>query len=235
MRIKKFGHRVSLMTVVAMTINYITIPTRTNAGFVEITKGLPILSTPKDIDKPTKTPKLSLDFEIASGDAIVSDNVQNKILYQGGAPLAEGGFSYEGVTLTADERRYIANVVEHEVGGCPDSFDYNPEHCPKMNVACSVLNRYVTDYWEFPSTIQEVILQRYAYSGISAYWNRTDYASEDSYKAVDMVLEAGDITGGCYWFRNKAITGWNAFFDGASTITWMFQDSAGHEYYKLKG
>ena len=58
MRIKKLGQKISLITVVVMTINYITIPTLTNAGFVEITKGLPILSTPKDFDKPTKTPKL---------------------------------------------------------------------------------------------------------------------------------------------------------------------------------
>ena len=235
MRTKRIGQLVAAMTAAVMLSNYTLAPTLgVSAGYVEITGGLPNLPTPKSIEKPTQTPKLSLDFEVASGEATVSDDVQNKSLYQGGSSQMSGGFSYEGVTITADERRYIANVVEHEVGSYSDSFDCNPEHCPKMNVACSVLNRYVTDYWEFPTTIQEVILQRNAYTGISAFWNRTDYASADSYKAVDMALEVGDITGGCFWFRNKAITGWNAFFDGATTITWMFQDSAGHEYYKLK-
>ncbi len=204
-----------------------------NASYITITGGLPTLPTPASVEKPTQTPKLSLDFSVVTGDSTVSDEEQNREIYRGSGGIT-GGISYEGITITEDERRYIANVVQHEVGSYTDAFDGNPENCPRINVACSVLNRYATDYWEFPNSIKEVILQRNAYTGISSYWDRTGYADDASFRAVDYALENGDITGGCYWFRNKAITGYNSFFDGASTITWMFQDSAGHEYYKLK-
>lgn len=234
MRTKSLKQVVAIAIAASCYVNYIAYPLETKAATSIIVDGLPKLPTPSSVDKPTKTSKLSLDFSISSENVTISDEQQNVSLYQGSASSIEGGFSYAGVTLSEDERRYIANVVEHEVGGCSDQLNSDPKVCPRVNVACSVLNRFVTDYWEFPSSIEEVILQSNAYENIGPYWNRTDYATPESYAAVDYALANGDITGGCYWFRNPVITGWNSFFDEADTITWMFMDSAGHEYYKLK-
>lgn len=236
--VKSVKHRLyvrmmSSILAVSCSVNCLHSTIGVDAATVTIVDGLPTLNTPRSLDTPTQTPKLSLDFSVVSKNNTVSDEENNLEIYRGSSTLT-GGISYEGVTITADERRWIANVVQHEVGSYKDSFDGNPNNCPRINVACSVLNRYATDYWEFPNSIKEVILQPHAYTGISGFWDRTGYADEDSFKAVDYALENGDITGGCYWFRNKAITGYNSFFDGATTIKWMFQDSAGHEYYKLK-
>ena len=211
-----------------------------NASTVIVKSGLPTFSARTPVYSFDRTPTLSLDFTIKSADVVVGneanqDSIVNGGTYTGNASKVEGGYSYENVKLTADERRYIANTVQHEVGSYADTLDGNNLTCPSINVACVILNRYVSGYWEFPTTVQEVITQPYAFTGISGYWDRTDYASDTSYKAVDMALQLGDITGGCFWFRNKSITGWNDFFDGASTITLMFKDSAGHEFYKLKG
>lgn len=234
MEVKRITQRISILVATMYTMTCVSFPFSTHAATVSISKGLPTLSTPSGIEKPSQTPKLSLDFSVATKNAVVSDEEQNSNLHRGSSSAIAGGISYANITITNDERRYIANVVQHEVGSYKDAFDGNPKNCPRINVACSVLNRYATDYWEFPNSVKEVILQPNAYTGIGGFWNRTDYADENSYKAVDYALEHGDITGGCYWFRNKAITGYNSFFDGATTIQWMFQDSAGHEYYKLR-
>lgn len=196
--------------------------------------GLPSFTRKAIVNSPTKTPRLSLDFEIKNSNPL--DTAPNAQSNNGSIQLEQmtgGVYSYSTVELTPEERRYIANTIMHEVGSYPDPLTGIKEDCPKMNVACVILNRYVSGYWEFPTTIQGIITQSGAFSGISTYWNRTDYATNECYDAIDAVLQTGDITGESWWFRNPSITGYNSFFDG-NTITYMYGDYAGHAFYKIK-
>lgn len=231
--------RVVFSSIIGISIlcgNVLTI--ESSAESKTITSGLPSYS----IDEPditySRTPTLSLDYTVITDTALADDDQLKESSggsLTGSASKVEGGFSYEGVTITADERRWIANTVQHECGSYSSVLEADPLNSPHINVACVILNRYVANRpQDFPSTIKEIITQSGAFSGISGYWDRTDYASEEVYAAVDKALEYGDITGGALWFANLSIAP-GAWAATASTTSWLFKDSAGHDFWKLKG
>ena len=70
-------------------------------------------------------------------------------------------------TLTAEEINLIERLVESELTGYSQELYYG-----KLAIANVILNRYRTDYWEFPDTIKEVVYQKNQFT--SAFNGRID-------------------------------------------------------------
>lgn len=82
--------------------------------------------------------------------------------------------------LTAEEIDLIERVVECEVRG-NDIKDYEA----KLAVANVILNRYHSDYWEFPDTIEEIIFQKNQFTPASSDIFYTIEVSDVTKKAVE--------------------------------------------------
>jgi len=230
--LKCSGTIVATLLTFSLALNY-------NTTSAIIMGGLPSLETINDFGAPTITPVRTMDFtpNVQQNSASEEESSGGTIQGTGVGGADNGGFDFSTITLTEDERRYIANTVMHEVGSCQplteSEYYGNRDYTPRCNVACCILIRYLAkeDTFGKINTIQGIITQPYAFSGISGYWNRTGYADEECFKAVDYVLAHGNQIGKCYWFRNKDITGWNSFFDGGS-VKFVFVDSGPHSYYE---
>jgi N-acetylmuramoyl-L-alanine amidase len=83
-------------------------------------------------------------------------------------------------SLTPREIELIERVVECEVRG-NDMKDYEA----KLAVANVILNRYHSDYWEFPDTIEEIIFQKNQFTPASSNIFYTIEISDVTKRAVE--------------------------------------------------
>ncbi|MBE0465746.1 MAG: cell wall hydrolase [Candidatus Desulforudis sp.] len=102
-------------------------------------------------------------------------------------------------TLTADEVRLVARVVEGEAA--------NEPYQGKMAVAAVVLNR--VEHNDFPDSVHDVVFQPRAFCVVAnGLVNRTP--SSESFRAVHAAVAGKDPTGGAlyFWNPNKRVNSW---------------------------
>ena len=195
-----------------------------------VIQGLPTPDYYEDVQEANTKTVRSLDFKIQSNTVVQQTAAQEAA----STAQSTGAGTYSGVSLSADDRRYLANTVMNEVGGAgPDSYDGNPKTSPHCNVACCILNRMISTRNDFKTvnTIKEVILQKNQFSNISRAWNQPEgWATDECYKAVDYVLEHGDITGGALFFMTPAAA-------AKSSQSWVWKNEflffdGEHNYWK---
>ena len=101
---------------------------------------------------------------------------------------------------------------------CVETETYQQDLASKINVACVIFNRY--ENGNFAKTITGIVT---GYKQFAYY--RTEI-SESTIEAVEKAWEYGDTTNGALYFHSNPKTD---TFNGASFI---FQDQAGHNFYK---
>ena len=126
---------------------------------------------------------------------------QNENTYSSKEP--DGIYYLEPITnLTAEEINLIERLVECEVGDNPllQEQGYNLYYA-NLAVANVVLNRYRTDYWEFPDTIEGVIFQEKQFTPVGSKEWETKIPSDVTKEAVHDALNGKMIVGiDTYWF-----------------------------------
>ncbi|MGN1412396.1 MAG: cell wall hydrolase [Oscillospiraceae bacterium] len=114
-------------------------------------------------------------------------------------------------TLQYTDKDFLAlcNAVQHEVGNCSAQ--------SKKMVASVIVNRALSG--KFPSSMYEVITQPNQFTGISAYVNRTDYATEDTIYWCQYVLDNGvDYSNGALFYYAPQWCGYMSYFENMTLV-----------------
>ncbi len=113
--------------------------------------------------------------------------------------------------LTYTDRDFLAlvNVVQHEVGNCST--------LSKQMVASVVINRALSGI--FPASIYDVVSQNNQFTGMSAYINRTDYATQDTIYWCQSVIDGGiDYSNGALFYYAPQWCGYMSYFENMTLV-----------------
>lgn len=124
-------------------------------------------------------------------------------------------------TISYSEKDFIAlcNVVQHEVGNCST--------LSKQMVASVVINRVLSGI--FPNNIYDVVNQKNQFTGISAFINRTDYATDDTKYWCQYVLDNGvDYSNGALFYYAPRWCGYMSYFENMTLVA----EHDGQRYFK---
>lgn len=124
-------------------------------------------------------------------------------------------------TISYSEKDFIAlcNVVQHEVGNCST--------LSKQMVASVVINRVLSGI--FPNNIYDVVNQKNQFTGMSAFIDRTDYATEDTKYWCQYVLDNGvDYSNGALFYYAPRWCGYMSYFESMTLVA----EHDGQRYFK---
>ncbi|MCC8068294.1 MAG: cell wall hydrolase [Ruminococcus sp.] len=124
-------------------------------------------------------------------------------------------------TLTYTDKDFLAlvNVVQHEVGNCST--------LSKQMVASVIINRALSDI--FPSSMYDVVNQTNQFTGMQAYIDRTDYATEDTIYWCQYVLDNGiDYSNGALFYYAPQWCGYMSYFESMTLVA----EHDGQRYFK---
>lgn len=124
-------------------------------------------------------------------------------------------------TISYNEKDFIAlcNVVQHEVGNCST--------LSKQMVAGVVINRVLSGI--FPNNIYDVVNQKNQFTGMGAFIDRTDYATEDTKYWCQYVLDNGvDYSNGALFYYAPKWCGYMSYFESMTLVA----EHDGQRYFK---
>lgn len=124
-------------------------------------------------------------------------------------------------TLTYTDKDFLAlvNVVQHEVGNCSS--------LSKQMVASVVINRALSGI--FPSSMYDVVNQNNQFTGMKAYIDRTDYATQDTVYWCQYVLDNGiDYSNGALFYYAPQWCGYMSYFENMTLVA----EHDGQRYFK---
>lgn len=131
----------------------------------------------------------------------------------------------QSIQLTAEEMTMMYKMVEAEATG--------GDRAAKLNVAHVLINRVLSK--RFPDTIKDVVFQKNQFSPLTDGRYYSIIVSESTIQAVNASLLEPDTTMGSTFFmyRRDSDSDNVTWFD--ENLDFMFKDSIGHEYFKIKG
>ena len=180
---------------------------------------------------PDSTPNRSLDFTVVM---VNTDGISNTENDTSNSSVTAGTGEYASLSLTEEDKAYLARCLWHEARGEEphDVWDGDPEHSPRINVCCVILNRLLSDSGTFKNqqTVLQVITAPNQFTGASGYIYNVNDVNDECIATVDWVLEHGDITNGALYFMTPKAA-------SASRQAWvwkmeyLFSDGA-HYFWK---
>jgi spore germination cell wall hydrolase CwlJ-like protein len=178
---------------------------------------LQTIAQAKDVDDYANTNVTTTPTE----DTQVQDTTQTEeVAVQETVDTTPTAVGFNGsFTYTEQDFLALVNVVQHEVGYCST--------LSKKMVASVIINRVLSQ--SFPSTIYDVVNQDNQFTGMSAYINRTDYASEDTIKWCQYVLDNGiDYSNGALFYYAPQWCGYMSYFENMTLVA----ELDGQRYFK---
>jgi len=184
-------------------------------------------SIPRKLELP-ELPKPEPDIHVEPLDkALYADNISEYYKKRAETWEAKDVPNMEPITtLTADEINLIERLVECELTGNSQELYYG-----KLAIANVILNRYRSDYWEFPDTIKEVIYQKNQFSPASSGRINTIKVTDLTKAVVKDALNGVMIIEPDVYFFCTLTTGSKERFENKLDFYGHF---SGHDFYSLK-